>query len=617
MFSSVELPFSLFLLWNPGRTSLDVLADLLIALVYVLTAIALLRIVRRHREIPFEGMFIGLAAVTAACGAMHLAEVVSLWHPVHWLGWALRVSAATFSMMTFLVLVRISPDILSHPHKLADRRFRELIEDAPDAIVQLDAKGTIVIANRTVETMFGYTREELLGSGVDLLIPIDLRPAHGRHRESFLDAGVARPMGKGMIDLHARRKDGSEVSVEIDLSPVKTKNGVYVTAMIRDVTDRKRIEGELRRAHTMLQSVLESTTLSVVAVDRRWRIDYMNGSAERLTDAGTDAIGAVLWEALPTLEASRERLERVMTSRQPAQFESYDLPPDLSTRVRAAPWTNGGIAIFFSDISEQKRLERTLEKERALNGQRTEVLARLSSGLAHEIKNPLAIIHGRASDLAEMAEDGDVDRAQIVKACASIVQTSDRAIRILRGVAAMARVETHDPMENADVRTMVEQAVQLVEGRYKLNGIRLDTVFPAGLPPVECREVQIGQILLNLLNNAFDAVDADARSERWVRVVVSIQPSAEHENDIERIQISVIDGGPGVAPEHRERLMQMFFTTKSPGAGIGNSLSHNVRGLRSRCAQCVKSSGMLWKRPRAGTQMDEEAGASHSPLVPK
>jgi CheY-like chemotaxis protein len=202
------------------------------------------------------------------------------------------------------------------------------------------------------------------------------------------------------------------------------------------------------------------------------------------------------------------------------------------------------------------------------------VLARLSSGLAHEIKNPLAIIHARASDLADLIADGEIPSStQVAKTCASIVQTSDRAIRILRGVAAMARVATHDPMLPADVNAIIEQAVDLVRGRYKTHGVVLETNVPSGLPMVDCREVQISQILVNLLNNAFDAVDGDKRSERWVRVNASTQSGAQQESHAGRLLIDVIDGGPGVAPEHRDRLMQSFFTTKSMGAGTGIGLS--------------------------------------------
>ena len=340
----------------------------------------------------------------------------------------------------------------------SDDRFLQLFDDAPDAIVQVDALGIIVLANRTAEQMFGYSHTELLGSNVDLLMPEANRAAHPGQRDHFVQSGATRPMGKGPGDMYARRKDGTEFSVEIALSRVNHEARVYVTAVIRDVTDRK-------------------------------------------------------------------------------------------------------------------RMERELEEARAQRQQRIEILARLSSGLAHEIKNPLAIIHARASDLAEMASESEVGRAQIEKSCASIIQTSDRAIRILRGIAAMARVGTQDPMQPTSVREIVEQAVDLVRGRYRTSGILLTADLPPDLPMVECREVEISQILINLLNNAFDAVDGDSRSERWVRVQVSVQAGAEYENQIERLQIEVLDGGPGVAAEHREHLMQTFFTTKAVGAGIGIGLS--------------------------------------------
>jgi len=121
---------------------------------------------------------------------------------------------------------------------LAERRFRELIENAPDAIIQVDATGKIIIANRTAETMFGYTCEELAEKGVDALVPEAQRGGHAGYRKDFASAGKTRPMGLG-LELLAQRKDGTQFPVEISLSPVKTENGTNVTAVIRDVTDRK------------------------------------------------------------------------------------------------------------------------------------------------------------------------------------------------------------------------------------------------------------------------------------------------------------------------------------------------------------------------------------------
>jgi PAS domain S-box-containing protein len=127
----------------------------------------------------------------------------------------------------------------------ADRRFRELLEAAPDAIIEVDQDGRIVLMNRVTEKTFGYTRHELLGQSVDLLLPDQLRGSHAGHRARFEADPVTRSMGMGMV-LHGRRKDGSSVPVEISLSPVKSKEGFRATAIIRDVTDRALIEDRLR-----------------------------------------------------------------------------------------------------------------------------------------------------------------------------------------------------------------------------------------------------------------------------------------------------------------------------------------------------------------------------------
>jgi len=140
---------------------------------------------------------------------------------------------------------------------LAERRYRELIENAPDAILQVNPAGAIVIANRTAETMFCYTREELMGQNVDLLVPEANRAAHPAHRKALADAGLSRPMGLG-LDLFAQRKDGTKFPVEISLSPMKTENGVHVTAVIRDVTERKLTEIRVRTLQESYMTELEA-----------------------------------------------------------------------------------------------------------------------------------------------------------------------------------------------------------------------------------------------------------------------------------------------------------------------------------------------------------------------
>jgi PAS domain S-box-containing protein len=126
----------------------------------------------------------------------------------------------------------------------AERRLGELLESAPDAILEFDNEGRIVLLNRMAEQLFGYTREELLGQTVEALVPEAVRHAHKRHRSQYLNQPLTRPMGSG-LKLEARRKDGSHFPVEISLSPVKSGTGFRVTAIIRDITERRQMEDQL------------------------------------------------------------------------------------------------------------------------------------------------------------------------------------------------------------------------------------------------------------------------------------------------------------------------------------------------------------------------------------
>jgi PAS domain S-box-containing protein len=126
-----------------------------------------------------------------------------------------------------------------------ERRFRELLEAAPDAIIEIDRDGRIVLLNLVTEKMFGYSREELLGKPVEVLVPEGVRAGHARYRESYWNHPATRPMGSG-LSLEGCRKDGTRFPVEISLSPVRSEEGLRITAVIRDTSERKRAEDQLR-----------------------------------------------------------------------------------------------------------------------------------------------------------------------------------------------------------------------------------------------------------------------------------------------------------------------------------------------------------------------------------
>jgi PAS domain S-box-containing protein len=161
--------------------------------------------------------------------------------------------------------------------------FEGLFEFAPDAIVVVNSGGNIVRANKQAERLFGYSKDELSNTNHEILLPERFRKKHKKHRRTYMTDPHIRPMGTG-LELYGRKKDGSEFHVDIALGPLKAEEEMFVIAVIRDVSDRKKAEEALRRAHDELElQVMERTsTLSVINEELRAEIEERKRTEEEL-----------------------------------------------------------------------------------------------------------------------------------------------------------------------------------------------------------------------------------------------------------------------------------------------------------------------------------------------
>lgn len=194
-------------------------------------------------------------------------------------------------------------------------------------------------------------------------------------------------------------------------------------------------------------------------------------------------------------------------------------------------------------------------------------LGEMAGGLAHEINNPLAVILGRTVHLRERSAQGPMGEADIVKFTDQILKITERVARTVRGLRNFARSDESDPMEPAAFSHLLEDTLEFCRERFRSMGVELRIEIPTDLPNVKCRPSQISQILLNLLNNAADAVEE--AGQKWVSIAAAA--------DAERVFVRISDGGPGVPPGHRQSLFNPFFTTKAPGKGTGMGLSISKR----------------------------------------
>lgn len=261
------------------------------------------------------------------------------------------------------------------------------------------------------------------------------------------------------------------------------------------------------------------------------------------------------------------------------------------------------VMILLQDISHEMVLETNIEvaRIRAMANDRLVALGTMAAGLAHEINNPLAVIHAMVDDLADKAARGEASLHEVAVAATDVMRLCDRIEQIISGLLRLARNSIDDPFKPALAADIVRHATGLCEAFFRDGGV---TLVVAPIDPslsLVCREGQIGQVLVNLLQNAFFAAK-EANAAPLVRVEVARSGDA--------VELRVTDNGAGVPPAIRERIMEPFFTTKPIGEGTGLGLSIAAEIVRAHGGQLILDTA------HAGTSFVISLAHSPEPAIP-
>ena len=495
------------------------------------------------------------------------------------------------------------------------RLLAAIVNSSHDAIFSESLDGTITTWNPAAEEIFGYSADQIVGLPANIL----LCPEQEQERDWICER-TRHGLPVQNLDTIRRNKDGHALSVSLTAFPVRDEAGnmIGISTTVRDLSAHKELELKLSTVEAQMRVVLETTGEHVLAVDRGWRLTYLN--RPRPEETLEKVVGRTLWDYSPELVGTvfEQEYRKAMEDRSTQRFEGYLTSAKTWFSCTAYP-TDTGLLILVQDVTEKHALD-----DQWHSAQKMEAIGQLAAGIAHEINTPIQYVGDntqflkecweQAANILELAQqlrngiseaDGDTPictqfdasvkaadlsylREEVPKAIDQTLDGVERVAKIVRAMKEFSHPGSEDK-QAVDLNKAVEATVTIARNEWKYVA-DVELKLDHDLPLVKCLAGEINQVLLNLLVNAAHAiVEAQQRSGRD-RGTITISTL----RDGPWVELRIQDSGTGIPEEIRDKIFDPFFTTKEVGRGTGQGLT---------LAQTVvvkKHSGQIWFETETG-----------------